>query len=79
MRFLDKFMKCVQVLVVTCILYCIIGNAFGYALFRTVFSGVGYDAALPLSILVSFVLTLTLVIVFFRWLWKRQSSKKNGN
>jgi hypothetical protein len=77
---MDVFLKCLRgfgigaiLLLLAVGLYCLVGNALGYALFRTVFSGVGYDTALPLSIAVSFGIMLAVVVaVYFGWRkWKR--------
>ena len=48
-----------------------VGNAIGYALFRTVFAGLGYDTALPVSICVGFGIALGVAFLALRFLWKR--------
>ena len=76
------FLKCLRglgigavLLIIAVGVYCLVGNAFGYALFRTVFSGIDYDTALPLSIAVSFGVILALVVTGY-FLWQRHKSSK---
>lgn len=54
----------------------VFGNVIGYALFRTVFSGLGYDTALPVAILSGFAITLALEIACLVWWTKRKGGKR---
>jgi len=73
MRFFNFILKCSLALILAVGLYCIAGNAIAHTLFRSVFSGLGYDTALPLSIATAFALMLALVITVY-FLWRRRKS-----
>jgi hypothetical protein len=72
MRFLNWFFGVILTLVLT----EVVGDTFGDWLFRSGLLG-SYDTALPLSIVVSFGISVACVVVLFRWWHKYRSSKKN--
>jgi hypothetical protein len=71
MRFLRLILKCVLALLLAAGLFALAGNALGYVLFKSVFSKLEYDTALPLSLFTAFCIMLTVVvtpyIVWQRW------------
>lgn len=75
MRRPELILKWFALGMVALVVACIGCNAIGYLLFRTVFAGLGYDIALPLSVCVGFALPFVLVILAGHWLWKRTEQK----
>jgi ABC-type maltose transport system permease subunit len=76
MRFLKVIIKCLLMLIITLVLFEIVSNTVGYALFRTVFSGQEYDFAFPLSLVISFGISLASVIAVYMWWQRRHGSGK---
>ena len=70
MRVFLGILKFVAALLLALILFSVAGDPAGYALFRSVFSRLDYDTALPLSAYTAFAVMLALVFVPY-WLWHR--------
>ena len=75
MRAFLAILKFITALLLALFLFWVAGDPVGFALFRSVFSKLDYDTALPLSACTAFAIMLALVFVPY-WLWHRRSARK---